>query len=219
MKSKTSALLFFALLISLAACSPAGGEEAVSMPATPAVDPPAEQPTDTPADLTEEMLKNMTFQGIYDEPVSLADGLYEGEPFVEGGASKPTVTLTPFIAFGDLDGDGMDDAAVLLVENSGGSGVFVYLAAVSNREGGPENVATTLLGDRVSPNSIAIEDGEAVLEVASHAEDDPMCCPSLKTRTTYGLQNGELTLVSSESLNESKALGSEETAVQFVDSV
>lgn len=202
MKSKVFSLSFFAFLFGLAACSPAAANEPASNTATP------------PADLTEEMLKNMSFQGIYGEPVTLTDGLYEGEPFVEGGASKPTVTLIPFTAFGDLNGDGIDDAALLLVESSGGSGSFFYLAAVINSKGMPENVATTLLGDRLSPESLAIEAGEVVLEAATHAEDDPMCCPSLKTRTTYRLQNGELSIVSSEPLAESGALGQEESAVQ-----
>jgi heat shock protein HslJ len=55
---------------------------------------------------------------------------------------------------------------------------------------------------------MAIVDGEIVLEAATHAEDDPLCCPSLKTRTTYALQNGELTAVNTEDLTVT-----EETAV------
>jgi heat shock protein HslJ len=101
-----------------------------------------------------------------------------------------------------LNGDGLADAAVLLVENSGGSGAFVYLAIVLNNEGIPENTATTLLGDRVSPEAISIVEGEIVLEASTHAPDDPMCCPSQKTRTTYGLQDGAIETVSAESLTE-----------------
>ena len=110
--------------------------------------------------LTAEELKNAEYQGIYQEPIQLTDGTYEGEPFVEGGASRPTVTfIEPNagpMAWGDLNGDGVDDAVVLLVENSGGSGSFVYMAAVLNQGGKPENVDTVLLGDRAqvqSPNN------------------------------------------------------------------
>ena len=209
MRTKTYLFIFLTLLFSLVACNPTEVDEDgldTAVPPEPTESPtetPTELPTATPVELTEDLLKNMTYQGIYDEPVTLTDGLYEGEPFEEGGASKPTVTLIPFTAFGDLNSDSVNDAAVLLVENSGGTGSFVYLAAVLNSEGMPENVSTMLLGDRVSPESIVIVDGEIVLEAATHAEDDPLCCPSLKTRTTYALQNGELTAVSSEEITES----------------
>ncbi|MCB0016144.1 MAG: META domain-containing protein [Anaerolineales bacterium] len=208
MKNKTTLLLFLALLFSLVACNATdvnegGSETATTVPTEPTKSP-TETAAETPFELTDDLLKNMSYQGIFDEPVTLADGLYEGEPFVEGGASKPTVTLFPMTALGDLNNNGVDDAAVLLVENSGGTGSFVYLAAVLNSEGTPENVSTLLLGDRVSPESVMIAHGEIVVEAETHAEDDPLCCPSLKTRTTYTLQNGALITVNTEYLTERK---------------
>lgn len=144
------------------------------------------------APLTEESLKNAEYQGIYPEAVELTDGQYEGEPFVEGGASRPTLSFTEPYAFGDLDGDGVDDAAVLLVENSGGSGSFVYLAAVLNRDGQPENVATTLLGDRAQVEELTIESGQIGVKMLTHGPDDPMCCPSQESQQTYTLEGGQL---------------------------
>jgi hypothetical protein len=41
--------------------------------------------------LSPQRLAETTFAGIYDEPVRLHRGRYEGEPFVDGGASRPTV--------------------------------------------------------------------------------------------------------------------------------
>jgi LysM repeat protein len=143
--------------------------------------------------LSLDALRNATYQGIYTQPVPLTDGKYEGKPFQEGGASRPTVVFADsFAAFGDLNGDGIADAAVILVENSGGSGSFLYLAAVIDENGRPANVATTLLGDRVQPASISIQGGEIVFQGATHAPDDPMCCPSLKTTMTYRLKAGAL---------------------------
>lgn len=115
--------------------------------------------------LSSEQLQNAVYQGIYDEPVQLNEGKYEGEPFVEGGASRPTVTLAEnLMASGDLNGDSIDDAAVILVEDSGGSGTFSYLAAVLDQDGQPVNQATLLLGDRVNLKAIAIKDGQIVVE-------------------------------------------------------
>jgi len=155
---------------------------------------PEAAPAPSTADkLSLDALRNATYQGIYDQPVTLTGGKYEGKPFQEGGASRPTVVFAdPFTAFGDLNGDGIEDAAVILVENSGGSGSFLYLAAMINQDGKPVNVATTLLGDRVQPESMSIQGGEIVFQGATHAPDDPMCCPSLKTTMKYRLDKGTL---------------------------
>ena len=148
--------------------------------------------------LTEDTLKNAAYRGIYEETVQLTDGRYEGEPFVEGGASRPTVTFIDHYAFGDLDSDGVEDAAALLAENSGGSGTFIYLAAVLNRNGNPQNRATTLLGDRVQVNFLSIEEGEIVVDMITHGPDDPMCCPTQQVVQTYELRDGELVQTSEE---------------------
>jgi heat shock protein HslJ len=151
------------------------------------------------ASLTEESLKNAEYQGIYADPIRLTGGKYEGEPFVEGGASRPTVIFTNVYAFGDLDGDGVDDAVVVLVENSGGSGSFVYLAAVLNRNGSLENVATQFLGDRGQVESLSIAEGEITVNLATHGPDDPMCCPSQQEVQVYVLRGNDLVQLSSQS--------------------
>lgn len=147
--------------------------------ATPVLPPPA-----SPIPLLEldlEVLLNSTYRGILDEAVTLVDGAFEGETFVAGGASRPVVTLIPQpIAYGDLNDDGRMDAAVVLVSDSGGSGSFVYLAAVQTRDGVPDNMATLMLGDRVQVKSLAIEDSRLIARLLSHAPGDPACCPSLE---------------------------------------
>ncbi len=153
--------------------------------------------------LSLDQLKNASYDGIYDQPVTLVDGYYEGEPFVEGGASRPTVTFVgDLVAYGDLNGDGVEDAAVLLAESSGGSGTFTYLAAVVNQDGQPVNAGTVLLGDRTQIKSLAIQNGQIVMEIVTQGPDDPMCCPTLKVRKTYSLQDGQLVEVGSEELGQ-----------------
>jgi len=169
-------------------------------------------------ELTTDQLANATYSGIYDEPVTLTDGVYEGEPFVEGGAARPTVTLVPMTAFGDLNGDGVDDAAVLLSENSGGSGVFTYLAAVVNDNGQPVNAGTVMLGDRVQIKSMVIENEQIEIEMITQGPNDPMCCATLKVRQTYALQDGQLAETGAEeqgnvSLND--LMGTNWTLVDF----
>ena len=60
------------------------------------------------------------------------------------------------VAFGDLNGDGKKDAAVIINENTGGTGQIRILAVVINQNGKPYNIASQKLGDRISINSINI---------------------------------------------------------------
>ena len=70
-----------------------------------------------------EAVADAIYRGIYETPVRLVNGRFEGEPFAEGGMSRPTVQLIGgVLETGDLDGDGGEEAVVLLVENSGGTG-------------------------------------------------------------------------------------------------
>jgi len=143
--------------------------------------------------------RNLTYQGIYDYPVTLHDGVYEGEPFVPGGASRPRVQLVEDIhARGDLDGDGLDEAVVLLAESSGGTGVMTFMALMTWHDGAPENRDTVLLGDRVQIRSLGLDQGELVLELIKAGAQDAACCPTRKTRTIYRLQQGQLVQTSSE---------------------
>ncbi len=133
-------------------------------------------------------LENATYLGIYDEPVRLADGRYAGEPFVEGGASRPTVGLAAdFRLTGDLDGDGTDEAVVLLWESSGGSGTFDYLAVVGRRAEEAVNLGTAELGDRVQVRAGRVVDGAVELDVVQAGPDDAACCPSQTATRTFAL--------------------------------
>ena len=93
---------------------------------------------------------------------------------------------------GDLNNDGVEDAVVLLVAEFGGSGSFVYLAAMINQGGNYENAATVLLGDRAVVNKLGIADGKISVEMLTQGPQDPMCCPSQKVNPVYRLTDGQL---------------------------
>ena len=68
-------------------------------------------------------LRNATFSGIEEGPVSLSNGRWQGNPYVEGGASRPTAGLIDNVYYtGDLDGDGELEAVVILWRMGGGTG-------------------------------------------------------------------------------------------------
>lgn len=146
---------------------------------------------------TDAELRNLAYAGILDEPVTLVEGRWEGEPFVEGGASRPRVELVRALSSsGDLDGDGKEEAVVLLAESSGGSGVNGYLAVVGRREGRPVHLGTALVGDRVQVRAARVADGKIVLDVVQGGPDDAACCPSQLATRTFALKGDSLEEVS-----------------------
>jgi heat shock protein HslJ len=140
-----------------------------------------------------EELASATFTGIFDEAVTLVEGRWEGEPFVEGSASRPSAGLVDrFALIGDLDGDGREETTVLLWESSGGSGTRLYLAAMGRRHDDLEDLGTALVGDRVQVRSARIVDGRVELDVVQAGPGDAMCCPSQLATRGWTLAAGEL---------------------------
>jgi heat shock protein HslJ len=138
-------------------------------------------------------LMNATYSGIYDAPVTLTEGSYEGAPFEEGGASRPTVQYVKNAElYGDLNGDGVQDAVVFLLENSGGSGVFTYVAAQLNRDARPVDAGAVWVEDRIGVKSAVVEDGQVVLDIITQGPGDGACCGTHNAHKTYALQNGRL---------------------------
>jgi heat shock protein HslJ len=144
---------------------------------------------------TLEELKYATYTGLQDlaRPVTLEDGRWEGEPFEPGAASRPSVVLAPgFRLTGDLDGDGAEEAVVVLAHSSGGSGTFDHLAVVKRTPEGPRNVATTALGDRVGIRAARVEGGKLLVSVVRAGEMDAMCCPGELADLGWTLAGGKL---------------------------
>jgi len=190
-------------LTTLLACSPHPGSTGTNTTGTgePSAAPQASIPLS-------EAVANLTYSGIYDEAVTLADGRWEGEPFVADSASRPAVgIIEDFMLNGDLDGDGSDELIVFLWESSGGSGTRIYIAVAGLRDGKNLNLGTTLVGDRVQLRSGAINDGQIVLNVVQQGPGDAACCPSQMARRfwslgTDGLKEGQAEITGTLSIQE-----------------
>lgn len=92
--------------------------------------------------------------------------------------------------FGDLDGDGAEEAVINVV--SGGTAGQTGLLVFHQSDGGPLLVAV-LDGYKMGAR---IVDDRLVVAVASYAGFEPNCCPSAILTTTYALGSDGLVAVS-----------------------
>jgi uncharacterized membrane protein/heat shock protein HslJ len=143
--------------------------------------------------LTIKDLKNAEYKSKFSAngKVKLTNGIYK-EKIVPDSASDLVITLSDKVAYGDINGDGDMDAAVILITNAGGSGTFHHLAVVINQNGSPKHAASQFLGDRVELKSLSVESEAIAIEMITHGPNDPMCCPTLKTNLNYLFQDDKL---------------------------
>ena len=132
--------LIFVLGMLLIGCRPAtppptsSDQTQVATTAVIAATPAPPTSTAIPAEAKE--ILNAQYQlGATDalRVVQLQDGKFQQG--TSGSADAVTVTVSDFVAVGDLNGDGSNEVAALVSENYGGSGVFVFLAVYTNENG------------------------------------------------------------------------------------
>ncbi len=148
--------------------------------------------TPTVVPLTAEAVRNMEISlPVSQKKVKLVNGRYEAG----SGTDYLLAVMADPIALKDINGDGLSDAAVVVGENLGGSGVFESLLVIFNQNGVPTQWADAPLGDRVKINSITIQDDrQIVLDMLASGPNDPACCPSLAEKQGYRLTKGGLFL-------------------------
>jgi hypothetical protein len=193
----TRRTLILLLMVFLIGCRPA-----TPTPTAPVTDGSAlpgdltpAAPTQTPplVGITQRQVRNSLYElGATDSPrtVQLVDGSYtEGQP---GDGDYLKVEVSDFIALGDLTADGIHEAAAIVSEYHGGSGVFVFLAVYSEQDGEPVFTTSAFVDDRPKIGGLEIENNEIRLGATVHRLDEPMCCPTLETIRHYRLINNQL---------------------------
>jgi hypothetical protein len=206
--------LAFVLLLGLTACgqpesnTPAapvnkGTEPVNNINAQVSTDTPVPPlPTDTQAPpagtgLTAETLRNAVYT-VTDmlgnvQSYQLVNGTYtKGSP---GDTDFAYIAIGDQMAFGDLNGDGVDDAAVILQQNYGGTGTWVSVAAVLDQGGMPVHVSSALIDDRAIVSKVEISQAEIQVDATVHFVNDAMCCPSLVAPRSYRLVNNQLVMM------------------------
>jgi len=165
--------------------TPDAGNGATSSPATPT----------TVSDQVEE-IRNAQYQPGSAEGsqlVQLTNGIFEqGTPGAEDFIS---IHVTDFVAIGDLDADGTEEAAALVSENYGGTGVFVFLAVFSQMDGTWTFQTSSMVDDRPELRELSIANNEIFLDAVIHGTDEPMCCPTLRTMRHYRFVDNLLDMI------------------------
>ncbi|MBN2086018.1 MAG: hypothetical protein JW748_12435 [Anaerolineales bacterium] len=185
MKHSRIFILFAVLLLASLACNfpgaatPAVGEPTGEIPpaatGTPFSGSPL-APTIAVPPLTAEMLRHGTYLlPESNETVTLVDGRYDRAESMEDILHA---ALMDPIAFGDLNGDGAEDAAIVLSENLGGTGFFMSVVAILNNGGAPLQGPSRFLDDRAALSGMVIIGGRIVVDAVIHGFEDPMCCPN-----------------------------------------
>jgi hypothetical protein len=200
LKSSRVLILMTVFLLAVMACNlPIGVTATPGQPpqktesaALPTAQAETSAPLPTVQPLTAEMLRNGTYVlPESKETVTLVDGKYDRATSNEDILH---VELRDPIAFGDLNGDGAEDAAIVLSENMGGTGFFMSVVAVLNQGGMPVQSASRFLDDRAQLNGLVIVNGRIAVDAVIHGINDPMCCPNFPVVETMRLQGDKLIL-------------------------
>ena len=110
--------------------------------------------------------------------VSLVNGISESE-VAAGSASKVVTRYFGNEVMADLNGDGREDVAFILTQETGGSGTFFYVVAALNTESGYIGSQGLLLGDRISPQTTELSrdpshKGVIIVNYATRKPGEPM---------------------------------------------
>jgi hypothetical protein len=91
------------------------------------------------------------------------------------------------VVYGDLDGDGQEEAIVSTLCNGGGTGQFTEALIFRSKNGQPELIGSTGAGDRADGGLHDVKVVNGQLKVAQYGGNAGACCPEYIETHTYKL--------------------------------
>ena len=144
--------------------------------------------------------KNFTYPayciGETPEKVTVKNGEFYREKQEDGYVDRVSFNVFD-IAYGDVTGDGVGDAVILTVCNTGGTGNFSEGYVYSMKAGKPALVARIPGGDRAygGLRSASVEKGLLIVDSNDVGEEGGACCPQFVITTRYRVTGGKLAAV------------------------
>ena len=132
------------------------------------------------------------------ETVTLVNG-FASRAAAPGSTTKVITQVWGSPEFADLDADGCQDAALILVHSPGGSGTFYYVVAAIRRDDGYRGSSALLLGDRIEPQSIVTDYNEITIRFLGRNQGEPFSTPPstpMQQRLTYDSDSNQLKVAS-----------------------
>jgi len=157
----------------------------------------APAPGDVP-DISSEVMdfKNATYD-IDGVKITLKDG--QNEQKVPGSVTTTTTSYFGNESKGDVNADGKEDTAFLLIQDGGGTGLFSFLAVAVKTNKGYEILNNVFLGDRIAPQNTEIKDGKIIVNYVDRLPNEPMSAqPSVGVSRMFNVKSGVLEEIKGE---------------------
>jgi hypothetical protein len=165
--------------------------------ADPGTPPPAARgPATTPASgqvLTLEEIRNASFPlpEANGNLIKFTEGKFRG-PVVTGSTEDVRFVILDRFGRGDLDGDGVEDVALLMVKDPTGDNPECSLWAVINQSGVPDPRGVVLLGQKVLVGGMTIEALKIYVDIVRPGPQDVEGMPVRRIKESYKLLGNRL---------------------------
>jgi hypothetical protein len=182
-----ASIILFVMILS--GCTPAIASPSIENESRSTTITPTETPTATITPIAS--YKDATYQ-IEGQSITLVNGISEIEA-APGSASRIITRYFGNDAFGDLNGDGKEDAAFLLTQENGGSGTFYYIVAALRTDTGYLGTNGIFLGDRIAPQATEIQKGVIIVNYADRNPNDSFAVqPSVAVSKYFRVTDNKL---------------------------
>lgn len=161
-------------------------------PPSPVIRPPVTTPV-SGQPLTLERLRNAAYPlpEANGNLIQFTDGKFRG-PVVLGSTEEVRFNLLDRVGRGDLDGDGVEDAALIMVKDPTGDKPEYTLWAVINLGGAPDPRGVVLLGEKVQVGGMTIEALKIWVDVVRPGPQDIEGMPTRRIKESYKLLGNRL---------------------------
>jgi hypothetical protein len=131
---------------------------------------------------------------IENETVTLHDG--SSRIRIEGTAANIITEVAKKPLYIDLNDDGFKDAVLILMQQTGGSGTFYYLAVASGSDSSDAPVIESyFLGDRIKVETVRFSDNVIVVDYLDRAKGQSMSAkPEVRMNKQFKLAGDKLTV-------------------------